>query len=91
VTAAPAEPAASKSWPQHSEASAAEPSPEHCETCGDVAARMVVLSADPGTGLALCEDEQRARRTVETALLGEVRPGDALLVHAGTALARAAR
>jgi hypothetical protein len=74
-----------------SEAARAGSPPEHCETCGDLAVRMVVLSADPGTGLAVCRDGERRRRTVETALLGEVRPGQTLLVHAGTALALVAR
>jgi len=64
---------------------------EHCETCGDLAAPMVVLSADAAAGLAVCLDAERRRRTVETALLGEVRPGQTLLVHAGTALALDAR
>jgi hydrogenase maturation factor len=52
---------------------------------------MVVLSADAAAGLAVCLDAERRRRTVETALLGEVRPGQTLLVHAGTALALDAR
>ena len=67
---------------------AGEAAPARCETCGDLAARMVVLSADAATGLAVCLDGERRRRTVETALLEDVRPGQTLLVHAGTALAR---
>jgi hydrogenase maturation factor len=51
---------------------------------------MVVLSADAAAGLAVCLDGERGRRTVETALLEDVRPGQTLLVHAGTALAREA-
>jgi hydrogenase maturation factor len=51
---------------------------------------MIVLSADAAAGLAVCLDEERRRRTVETALLEDVRPGQTLLVHAGTALAREA-
>jgi hydrogenase maturation factor len=40
--------------------------------------------------LALCEDEAGKRTTVEIALVAPVAPGDELLVHAGTAIARAA-
>ena len=65
-----------------------EAAPARCETCGDLAAKMVVLSADAAAGLAVCLDGERGRRTVETALLEDVRPGQTLLVHAGTALAR---
>jgi hydrogenase expression/formation protein HypC len=61
---------------------------EHCITCGDVAARMRVLRFDAARDLALCEDDDGARQSVEVALVGPVAPGDALLVHAGTALTR---
>ena len=37
--------------------------------------------------LALCEDEQGRRETVEIALVTPVTRGDQLLVHAGTAIA----
>jgi hydrogenase expression/formation protein HypC len=49
---------------------------------------MTVVAVDLDRGLALCADQDGARSTVETALVDPVTPGDALLVHAGTALAR---
>lgn len=57
-------------------------------TCGDIAARMRVLRVDEADGLAVCVDERERRITVETGIVGAVAPGDCLLVHAGTALAR---
>jgi hydrogenase maturation factor len=59
-----------------------------CITCGDVAVAMTVLRVDDERGLALCKSEEGGKETVETALVGAVGPGDALLVHAGTALQR---
>jgi hydrogenase maturation factor len=64
--------------------------PEHCITCGDIACPMEVVAVDEARGLALCQDADGARETVEVALVGAVAPGDALLVHAGTAIARSA-
>jgi hydrogenase assembly chaperone HypC/HupF len=61
-----------------------------CITCGDEAIPMEVLDVDTGRGLALCADADAVRSTVETALVEPVRPGDHLLVHAGTAIGRAA-
>jgi hydrogenase maturation factor len=61
-----------------------------CITCGDEAIPMEVLRVDPDRGLALCADGSAAMSTVETALVEPVVPGDRLLVHAGTAIARAA-
>lgn len=61
-----------------------------CITCGDEAIPMEVLNVDPERGLALCADDDAARSTVETALVEPVRRGDRLLVHAGTAIGRAA-
>jgi hydrogenase maturation factor len=61
---------------------------EACITCGDVAVSMTVLRVDDERGLALCTSEEGGKETVETALVGAVGPGDALLVHAGTALQR---
>jgi hydrogenase maturation factor len=60
-----------------------------CITCGDSAVALRVLRVDEGRGLALCSDDSGRRETVETALVGDVAPGDSLLVHAGTALQRA--
>ncbi len=62
---------------------------EGCITCGDVAVELAVVAVDDARGLALCEDEHDRRETVETALVGPVEIGDRLLVHAGTAIARA--
>jgi hydrogenase maturation factor len=50
---------------------------------------MRVLRIDEARGLALCEDAAGAHSSVEIALVDGVAPGDLLLVHAGTALARA--
>ena len=49
---------------------------------------MQVVRIDEVRGLALCEQENGVRETVETALVDPVAPGDVLLVHAGTALTR---
>ena len=55
----------------------------HCVTCSDegVSMRVVDVTAD---GLARCEDGV----DVMTDLVGAVRPGDELLVHAGVALVK---
>ena len=60
--------------------------PNHCITCGDDAVPMRVLAIDDTRGLGLCEDAEGARCTVELALV-DARPGDDVLVHAGTAIA----
>jgi hydrogenase maturation factor len=60
----------------------------HCITCGDDGDPMTVLRVDPERGLALCSAPDGARATVETALVEPVVPGEGLLVHAGTAIAR---
>lgn len=63
--------------------------PEHgCITCGDEAVPLRVLRLDEARGLALCESDEGAHETVEVALVPQVSPGDRLLVHAGTAIAR---
>jgi hydrogenase maturation factor len=49
---------------------------------------MTVLRLDSVRGLALCEDEQGTRASVEIALIDAVSVSDTLLVHAGTALTR---
>lgn len=49
---------------------------------------MTVLRVDDPRGLALCGGEDGRRATVEIALVAPVEPGDRLLVHAGTAIAR---
>ena len=62
----------------------------HCITCGDNGEPMKVLRVNGEQGLALCSDGTGSRRTVETALVDPVAPGELLLVHAGTAIARVA-
>ena len=57
-----------------------------CITCGDHAVPMRVVRIDASRALALCEDEDGERASVEIALVEPVSDGDRLLVHAGTAL-----
>ena len=59
-----------------------------CITCGDTAVAMTVVAVDAERELALCANAEGANQTVETALVGTVDEGEALLVHAGTALQR---
>ena len=61
-----------------------------CITCSDEALPMRVEGVDQERGLALCEDAGGRRSSVEIALVDGVAVGDELLVHAGTAIARAA-
>jgi hydrogenase maturation factor len=75
-------------------AAVSEPAPDtvcgstHCITCGDDGEPMIVVEVDGEHGLALCSDAEGGRSTVETALVEPVAPGDRVLVHAGTAIAR---
>jgi hydrogenase maturation factor len=62
--------------------------PHHCITCADEGLAMRVVAVDEDRGLALCAAPDGGRSSVEIALVGPVAPGDALLVHAGTALTR---
>ncbi|MEA2151786.1 MAG: hydrogenase expression/formation protein HypC [Solirubrobacteraceae bacterium] len=61
-----------------------------CITCGDAAIPMRVAEIDHRRCLALCESAAGERESVEIALVEPVRAGEWLLVHAGTALSRAA-
>jgi hydrogenase maturation factor len=61
---------------------------QHCITCGDDGDPMTVVRVDESRGLALCRGEDGAGASVEIALVDPVAPGDRLLVHAGTAIAR---
>jgi hydrogenase expression/formation protein HypC len=61
-----------------------------CITCGDEALPMTVVEIDRRRDLALCADAAGQRSSVEIALVNPVMPGEVLLVHAGTALGRAA-
>jgi hypothetical protein len=64
---------------------------EHCITCGDEGVPMRVL-VDGDDGLAVCRREAESpsgaplESVVDVALVGAVRPGDLVLVHAGIAL-----
>jgi hydrogenase expression/formation protein HypC len=60
---------------------------DHCITCGDDGVPMRVVRIDAERSLALCEAEDGDRSSVEITLV-DAEPGDTLLVHAGTALAR---
>jgi hydrogenase maturation factor len=60
---------------------------DHCITCGDEGIPMTVLRIDDQRELALCEDSDGEKSSVEVALV-EVEPGDEVLVHAGVALVR---
>ena len=60
----------------------------HCITCADEGVAMRVVAVDEDRGLALCAAPDGERSSVEIALVGAVAVGDALLVHAGTALTR---
>jgi hydrogenase maturation factor len=60
-----------------------------CITCGDEAVPMSVVEVDCERNLALCSDAAGERSSVEIALVDPVVSGEVLLVHAGTALARA--
>jgi hydrogenase maturation factor len=64
---------------------------EHCITCGDDGVPMVVRAVDRDRGLALCEEDDGSRSSVEIALVEPVVAGDRLLVHAGTAIAQLVR
>lgn len=61
-----------------------------CITCGEEAVPMRVLEVDRPRGLALCSAPEGVHSSVEIALVEPVARGEVLLVHAGTALGRAA-
>jgi hydrogenase maturation factor len=62
----------------------------HCITCSDEAVPLRVLKIDEERELALCESESGERSTVEIALVQPLSLDDVVLVHAGTAIGRAA-
>ena len=57
-----------------------------CITCGDVAVVLTVATVEGSD--AACRDEQGREELVATELVGPVRAGDRLLVHAGVAIER---
>lgn len=61
-----------------------------CITCGDEGEPMRVLAVDADEGLARCVDAAGRACSVEIALVEPVAVGESLLVHAGTAIGRAA-
>jgi hydrogenase expression/formation protein HypC len=61
-----------------------------CITCGDVAVELEVVRVDAARGLAVCADESGTSTEVDVLLVAPVGPGERLLVHAGTAIAKAA-
>ena len=60
--------------------------PGRCITCSDAAVPMCVESLLGDGGLAVCDG-----MTVDVTLVLPVSPGDVVLVHAATALARCGR
>jgi hydrogenase maturation factor len=63
---------------------------EHCITCGDQGLPLRIVALE-GDGLARCSDDAAPSEpdtTVDVQLVGEVAPGDLVLVHAGVALVR---
>jgi hydrogenase maturation factor len=61
---------------------------EHCITCGDQGLPLRIVALE-GAGLARCRDDAAPSEpdtTVDVQLVGEVAPGDLVLVHAGVAL-----
>jgi hydrogenase maturation factor len=61
---------------------------EHCITCGDQGLPLRIVALE-GSGLARCRDEAspcEPDATVDVQLVGDVAPGDLVLVHAGVAL-----
>ena len=78
-------------WPRGREAAGTETAchiDRHCITCSDEAVELRVVEVDGD--LAICEGDAGTRTTVEIALVAPVTVNDVVLVHAGTAIARAA-
>jgi hydrogenase maturation factor len=62
---------------------------EHCITCSDEGLPLRIVALE-GDGLALCRADavpSEPGETVDVQLVGDVAPGDLVLVHAGVALA----
>lgn len=57
-----------------------------CITCGDVAVALTVVEV--GEYDAVCRDDDGRAELVATELVGELSPGDQVLVHAKVALER---
>jgi hydrogenase maturation factor len=64
---------------------------EHgCITCSDEGVPLRVLRVSDEPGLAICAGDDGEPVDVMTGIVGDVKAGDILLVHAGTALMRLA-
>jgi len=61
---------------------------DHCVTCSDEGVPMRVVAVDSRQSTALCAAEDGSESTVQIELVEPVAEGDAVLVHAGTALVR---
>ncbi len=59
-----------------------------CITCADEGIEMRALKVDAGSGLAVCVDPAGSTSEVDLGIVTGVAPGDAVLVHAGVAIAR---
>ena len=59
-----------------------------CITCADEGIEMRALKVDAGSGLAVCVDPDGSTTEVDLGIVTGVAPGDAVLVHAGVAIAR---
>lgn len=57
-----------------------------CITCGDVAVPLTVVAVDGAD--ATCRADDGGQEVVATDLVGDVAPGDRLLVHARVAIER---
>jgi hydrogenase expression/formation protein HypC len=55
-----------------------------CITCGDVAVELTVLTVSGAD--AMCRDDAGRTELVATELVGDLAPGDRVLVHAGVAI-----
>lgn len=79
-----AEPPAPKIRLEDYEAVACSIDEQGCLTCGDVAVPVTVVSGSDRD--AVCVDSYGNEGKVAVELVGQVSPGDRLLVHAGVAI-----
>jgi hydrogenase maturation factor len=57
----------------------------HCISCSDEALPATILQVRDGTGLALVEIQELTEE-IDITLVGDVAPGDVVLVHGGVAI-----
>jgi hydrogenase maturation factor len=60
-----------------------------CTTCRDEAIEMRIVVLGESGGLAQCESADGSRRMVDVTLVEDAVQGEAILVHADVAIARA--